>query len=340
VETRTSRNRAFRAIIVGLVGLSVATAPAISTAAAKLRWKPYRAVTTEERAVEAAKLKSHQVIQAAAQFPADTAAEPFGDRPTKSLQLTPATEELPSNSSGIADDPLQDATGQKPGNNDEPPDGLEAVEDQFPDTPTPRSNTRSRNEDLTLPPEEPVPSDTQSSPSDELFNPNSPLRNEPMGCASEKSDCADAFARLKANTLANIELSIAITGAEGTDFPCECPFGAGETYVPRNWTCITYNWKASGLCHKPLYFEQVGVERYGHSMTPLLQDVMCGVHFFATLPCLPYLIGMCPPHECQYSLGYYRPGNCAPYLVDPLPLSARGGLLEATAIIGGILIIP
>jgi hypothetical protein len=159
-------------------------------------------------------------------------------------------------------------------------------------------------------------------------------------CTEDKADCADAYARLKNNTLANIDLSINVSGVEGLDYPCECPFAVGETFEGRNWPKITYNWKASGLCHKPLYFEQVAVERYGHSALPVLQDIISGAHFFASVAVLPYSMGLCPPDECQYSLGYYRPGNCAPYLIDPIPLSMRAGLFQATAIVGGILIIP
>ena len=47
-----------------------------------------------------------------------------------------------------------------------------------------------------------------------------------------------------------------------------------------------------------------------------------------------------PPHECRYALGYYRPGSCAPYLIPPVPLSLRGALLEAGAVVGGVFLIP
>ena len=51
---------------------------------------------------------------------------------------------------------------------------------------------------------------------------------------------------------------------------------------------------------------------------------------------LPYQIGLNPPNECIYTLGYYRPGDCAPYLIDPVPLSLRGALFEAGALTGGV----
>jgi len=46
------------------------------------------------------------------------------------------------------------------------------------------------------------------------------------------------------------------------------------------------------------------------------------------------------PNECIYTLGYYRPGDCAPYVLDPIPFSVRGGLFEAGALVGGICLFP
>jgi hypothetical protein len=67
---------------------------------------------------------------------------------------------------------------------------------------------------------------------------------------------------------------------------------------------------------------------------------LAGAHFFANIALLPYNMGTHPPHECQYALGYYRPGSCAPWLLPPFPISVRGGLAEAGVIVGGIFLIP
>ena len=121
--------------------------------------------------------------------------------------------------------------------------------------------------------------------------------------------------------------------------PKECSLG-DLTFEPRNWVPSTFMWKASGLCHKPLYFEDVHLERYGHSHGPLLQPIISGARFFLTIPALPYLMGLEPPDECLYTLGYYRPGDCAPYMLDPIPLSVRGALFQAGAVTGMVAIIP
>ena len=113
-----------------------------------------------------------------------------------------------------------------------------------------------------------------------------------------------------------------------------------KTLRPSTWAPTTFAWKASGVCHKPLYFEDVHLERYGHSWGPYLQPIISGGHFFLSVPVLPYKMGLYPPCECVYTLGYYRPGSCAPYMLDPLPLSIRAGLAEAGVWTGLVYLIP
>ena len=121
--------------------------------------------------------------------------------------------------------------------------------------------------------------------------------------------------------------------------PTECTLG-DEQYQMRGWIPSTMAWKASDLCHKPLYFEEVQLERYGHTSGPITQPVVSGAHFFLNIATLPYKMGLHPPNECRYPLGYYRPGNCAPWLLPPVPISARAGLMQAGAVVGGAYVIP
>jgi hypothetical protein len=134
------------------------------------------------------------------------------------------------------------------------------------------------------------------------------------------------------------ELTTNIVPSEG-ELPQDCPLG-NAVFQTRAFSPITYTWTASGLCHKPLYFEDVQLERYGHMAGPWVQPFASGAHFFLTVPILPYKMGLELPNECMYTLGYYRPGNCAPYLFDPIPLSVRGALFEAGAWVGGIYAFP
>lgn len=123
------------------------------------------------------------------------------------------------------------------------------------------------------------------------------------------------------------------------DLPSECPVPAvGSTQ--RDWVAQTYTWKASALCHKPLYFEDIQLERYGHSAGPLVQPFRSGAHFFLNIAALPYNVGVYPPTECRYALGYYRPGNCAPFRGYALPLSKRGALTATGFYIAAPVILP
>jgi hypothetical protein len=168
------------------------------------------------------------------------------------------------------------------------------------------------------------------------------LQERPLTAEScdDNEECRKALKALKEGSLADIGLDISVSGDEGNDFPCECPLGEGEQFTARLWESTTYTWRASALCHKPLYFEQVHLERYGHSWGPYVDPVISAAHFFGSIPLLPYKMGLEPPHECIYTLGYYRPGNCAPYLLDPIPISPRGALFQAGAVVGAGAIVP
>jgi hypothetical protein len=134
------------------------------------------------------------------------------------------------------------------------------------------------------------------------------------------------------------EISYNITPEVGS-LPQECSLGGGP-FQRRCFVPMTFTWKASGLCHKPLYFEDEDLDRYGHTWGPFLQPVLCGAHFFASIGMLPYNIGLQPPTECIYSLGYYRPGSCAPYKIDPMPITVRAAACEAGAATGIYFFLP
>jgi hypothetical protein len=111
-------------------------------------------------------------------------------------------------------------------------------------------------------------------------------------------------------------------------------------FTPRNWACTTMTWKASNLCHTPLYFEDVNLERYGHTHGPFAEPFVQTAHFFGGILVLPYKMGVHTPGECQYALGYYRPGNCAPWITPAVPLSARGAIAQAATMTGLFWLIP
>jgi len=157
-------------------------------------------------------------------------------------------------------------------------------------------------------------------------------------CGEQSKDCKEALKTLRDDDIASIALDIRVGGRPGSDYPCECRL-EGETFQPRRFATTMMTWKAAGNCHKPLYFEDWNLERYGHSHGPL-DPVISAAHFFVTLPVLPYKMGVELPWECVYPLGYYRPGNCAPWTVPAVPISCRGFALEAATVTGIVFLLP
>ena len=151
-------------------------------------------------------------------------------------------------------------------------------------------------------------------------------------CENQQEECQRAIRELQKRDITTITVGLLIEGVEGTDFPCDCRLGRdydAPEFAGRNFAPTLFTWKATGTCHKPLYFEDVQLERYGHSWNPVLQPFVSGAHFFVSVPLLPYKMGLRPPNECVYTLGYYRPGNCAPYMFEPIPLSLRAAASQA-----------
>jgi len=158
-------------------------------------------------------------------------------------------------------------------------------------------------------------------------------------CGENTAECRAALQKLRDDPLAGIELDIKVGGRPGSDYPCECRL-TGETFKPRRFAATTFTWKAAGYCHKPLYFEDWRLERYGHSHGFVADSFTSAAHFFVTLPVLPYKMGVELPWECVYPLGYYRPGNCAPWTVPAVPISIRGFAVEAATITGIVFLLP
>ena len=142
--------------------------------------------------------------------------------------------------------------------------------------------------------------------------------------------------RVPINRISEVDLAYI---SKNWGLPNECLLQQ-VAYTPRTWSPITMTWAASNLCHKPLYFQEVNLERYGHTAGPIAQPIISSAHFFANIAVLPYKMGVHSPHECQYALGYYRPGNCAPWIIPPVPLSVKGSLYQAAAMTGTALLVP
>ena len=338
---------------------SVALAAPLSDTASKLKWKVHRTVAHRETssaagrgAPSSASAERNRVWQASPRGKS-------GGRQSAPNHLPSMVIAASADKSDPFKDPFEDdkpgdgssdATKKKasqPTTSDDPfpttDDRLPTTDDRFPttDDPFPTTDAPRSRPDIG-----PLADDPQLIPFEETLPENESVvpglaPPEGLGCEKYKADCGRAVEALRNRDITKIIFGIVIEGTdgkppvEGVDYPCECVLGrelATARFAGRNWSPTTFTWKATGTCFKPLYFQDVQLERYGHSWNPVVQPFMSAAHFFVSVPLLPYKMGLHPPHECVYTLGYYRPGSCAPYFIDPIPLSLRAATYQALGV--------
>ncbi|MBM82858.1 MAG: hypothetical protein CMJ78_20035 [Planctomycetaceae bacterium] len=113
-----------------------------------------------------------------------------------------------------------------------------------------------------------------------------------------------------------------------------------EEYTPRKFEPALYQWKASDLHHNPLYFEDVGLERYGHTYNEWVQPFVSAGKFSTQLIGSPYQMTIDPVWKDMYTLGHYRPGECAPKKIYRIPWSTEAAINQAGVMTGLFFIIP
>ena len=116
-------------------------------------------------------------------------------------------------------------------------------------------------------------------------------------------------------------------------------FGTGP-FPERAFPATVKPWEAANFFYYPLYFEDPALERYGHTHHPLIQPFVSVGRFGTQLVALPYQMTIDPPCREVYSLGWYRPGDCAPKLHYQVPLNAHAAVVEAATITGLVFLIP
>ena len=123
---------------------------------------------------------------------------------------------------------------------------------------------------------------------------------------------------------------------EGESAPtCPEQVGLGQNdYQERELAPSTFAWAASNLYHRPLYFEDPALERDGHTHGCLLQPFVSTGRFSAQLLGLPYQMAIDPMCKKQYTLGWYRPGECAPKLCYQVPWNTHAAAVQAGVMTG------
>ncbi len=291
-----------------------------SPPAAKLKWQARRSPL--QRAADQSEISNSPLVQTQ-HLAVDEPVRPPSTRSSRA-KLRDSIMQVQSDKADPFKDPFADEDRAKnadlqssppaPTKSVRPPQGepapLPSSADPFPEEPIPSPPTT----------EAPLPSD--------LFAPT-----EGVSCEEQTAACYQLVRDFQERDITKILVAVDVAGVEGQDFPCECKLG-NLPFEGRSWSPTRFTWKATGVCHKPLYFEDVQLERYGHSWNPVVQPFMSAAHFFVSVPLLPYKMGLTPPNECMYTLGYYRPGSCAPYVIEPIPLSLRAALYEAAGVTG------
>jgi hypothetical protein len=121
--------------------------------------------------------------------------------------------------------------------------------------------------------------------------------------------------------------AFAAAAAEGD--PRECGVGplVACTYTP--WT----------ICFRPLYFEEICVERYG-CRVPYLQSTISGAQFLKNIALLPYKMRVQPPRSCVCSNGFSRCGDPMPAGYDPCVWRWDAAAIEIAAVTGFVFVLP
>jgi hypothetical protein len=183
---------------------------------------------------------------------------------------------------------------------------------------------------------EPVPSEPVPSEPVPLPPPREPVGREPIGSESARGPFMPEERPIKS-------LSAAIRPIANQlppDF-AEAHFRSPASHGDgRPWHDTLYFWEPPALCHRPLYFEEANLERYGYGLPPVFQPVVSGTRFLATTAALPYLMTAQSPRDCVYTLGRDRPGSLAPRRPHYPELRPAAGAAEVGAAAGLILLIP
>lgn len=110
--------------------------------------------------------------------------------------------------------------------------------------------------------------------------------------------------------------------------------------LERNAGVTPVYWLASNVAHNPLYFEDSGLERSGHTFSDVVQPFVSVGKFGVQVAALPYSIALDPMWKHETPLGHYRPGETAPKRHLALPINGRAAATAAAAYTGIFFVLP
>ncbi|WP_437194380.1 hypothetical protein [Planctomicrobium sp. SH527] len=110
--------------------------------------------------------------------------------------------------------------------------------------------------------------------------------------------------------------------------------------LDRHFAVTSYHWVASDLHSKPLYFEDIALERYGQQYPVGVQPFVSIGRFGFQVLALPYKMAIDPVDRDIYALGHYRPGDCPPEIEYQIPLNAKAAITAAGVYTGIVFLVP
>ena len=111
-------------------------------------------------------------------------------------------------------------------------------------------------------------------------------------------------------------------------------------YVQQVGPQMVLQWEPTNLWYYPTYFEDVSLERYGHTHKPWVQPFVSTGEFVGQAVAVPYKMALDPPTSRQYPLGYYQPGDYAPKKKYQLPFNEEAAVNQILWTTGFFLLIP
>lgn len=107
-----------------------------------------------------------------------------------------------------------------------------------------------------------------------------------------------------------------------------------------DWNWSVCEWEAPNTFSNPRYFEDRMLERHGHRRLGCFQPAISGARFVSDFVMLPYQMTILPANQCEYTLGYYRPGTCVPGFIQRPPYVRDAAIIQAATTAGVMIALP
>jgi len=181
---------------------------------------------------------------------------------------------------------------------------------------------------------------TQRSPSD-LPIPDDEIMSD-IGIVPQIADGRFVLPELAAPSISTDNVGNGRTpdGIRDEDFAMHpLPETADERMMGWNWSVC--QWAAPNTFSNPRYFEDRMLERHGHRrFSCYLQPFASGARFVSDTLLLPYEMAIRPGCDCEYTLGYYRPGSQVPGFFQRPPYDRDAVIIQSAYTAGAMIILP